>query len=170
VFDCYTAKVSTSPRNVWSEVGKKKVRKGQTQRVWQWTPGVLWWTGTRSWRCWSWICVSVGAGPLARGTLVTTVLSSLGLLQAMQREGIAVVQSGHVVLSDHATTADGVLTALLAARVAAAESELAGQGRVLRRPSGTESLVRVMVEAGRPGQAQAVPDRPAVVVQQHLAL
>jgi hypothetical protein len=33
VFDCYTPKVSTSPRNVWSEVDKKKVRKGQTQRV-----------------------------------------------------------------------------------------------------------------------------------------
>jgi phosphoglucosamine mutase len=175
-------------------------------------------------------------GVLAQDTLVTTVMSNLGLLQAMQREGIAVVQSGvgdryvleqmrsggynlggeqsgHVILTDHGTTGDGVLTALLlAARVAgtgrpladlaavmsrlpqvmvnvpgvdksragddqavlaavaAAESELAGQGRVLLRPSGTEPLVRVMVEAGRPEQAQAVADRLAVVVQQHLAL
>jgi phosphoglucosamine mutase len=175
-------------------------------------------------------------GVLAQDTLVTTVMSNLGLLQAMQREGIAVVQSGvgdryvleqmrsggynlggeqsgHVILTDHGTTGDGVLTALLLgarvagsgrplaelaavmsrlpqvmvnvpgvdksragddqavlAAVAAAESELAGQGRVLLRPSGTEPLVRVMVEAGRPEQAQAVADRLAVVVQQHLAL
>jgi phosphoglucosamine mutase len=175
-------------------------------------------------------------GVLANQTLVTTVMSNLGLLQAMQREGIKVVQSGvgdryvleqmrsggynlggeqsgHVILTDHGTTGDGVLTALLLASrvaasgqpladlaavmrrlpqvmvnvpgvdksragddravlaaVAAAESELAGQGRVLLRPSGTEPLVRVMVEAGRPEQAQAVADRLAVVVQEHLAL
>jgi hypothetical protein len=33
VFDCYTPRAGTPPRNVWSEVDKKKVRRGQTQRV-----------------------------------------------------------------------------------------------------------------------------------------
>src|SRR5689334_21667478 len=99
-------------------------------------------------------------------------------------------QSGHVILSDHATTGDGTLTALmlmsrmvetgqslqslasvmtrlpqvlinvpdvdkarassdeeLASAVAAVEQELGETGRVLLRPSGTEPLVRVMVEA-----------------------
>ncbi|GAB3590601.1 phosphoglucosamine mutase [Angustibacter peucedani] len=173
---------------------------------------------------------------LAGDTLVATVMSNLGLLQAMQREGITVVQaavgdryvleqmrsggfslggeqSGHVILSDHGTTGDGVLTALLlASRVAqtgrpladlagvmvrlpqvmvnvrdvdkararddehvrqavqAAELELAGQGRVLLRPSGTEPLVRVMVEAGEAEQAQQLADRLAVVVKERLAL
>ena len=80
-------------------------------------------------------------GALAQDTLVATVMSNLGLLQAMEREGIAVrqtgvgdryvleemraggyslggEQSGHVILLDHGTTGDGVLTGLmLAARV-----------------------------------------------------
>ncbi len=74
------------------------------------------------------------AGTLTRDTLVTTVLSNLGLRLAMQREGIGLVetavgdryvlealraqglalggeQSGHVVLPAHATTGDGILTA-----------------------------------------------------------
>jgi phosphoglucosamine mutase len=175
-------------------------------------------------------------GALSGGTLVATVMSNLGLIQAMQREGIAVEQtavgdryvlermrsggyslggeqSGHVIFTDHGTTGDGVLTAmLLTSRVAqsgrplaelagvmqrlpqvmvnvrdvdkaraaddddvlaairAAESELAGTGRVLLRPSGTEPLVRVMVEAGEATQAQALADRLAVVVRERLAL
>ena len=44
------------------------------------------------------------------------------------------------------------------------------RGRVLLRPSGTEPLVRVMVEAPEADQAQAVADRLAVVVREHLAL
>ncbi len=53
----------------------------------------------------------------------------------------------------------------LAAAVAAAESELGRTGRVLLRPSGTEPLVRVMVEAQTADQAQAVADRLAAVVR-----
>ena len=60
--------------------------------------------------------------------------------------------------------------ALLAAAVAEAEAELGESGRVLLRPSGTEPLVRVMVEAESADQAQAVADRLAGVVRTQLAL
>ena len=111
-------------------------------------------------------------------------------------------QSGHVIMAAHATTGDGVLTALhLASRVAAtgqklselagvvqrlpqvlvnvagvdkarsssdaellaavarAEVELGDTGRVLLRPSGTESLVRVMVEAASEDDAERIAGR-----------
>jgi phosphoglucosamine mutase len=114
-------------------------------------------------------------------------------------------QSGHVVMLDHATTGDGLLTALqvmdrvartgrsvadLAAAVtllpqvlvnvraardraqaadvldavAAEEDGLQGDGRVLLRPSGTEPLVRVMVEAPTQERAEQVAHRLADVV------
>ena len=175
-------------------------------------------------------------GTLANNTLVATVMSNLGLLQAMEREGINVVQtgvgdryvleemrahkhalggeqSGHVIMLEHGTTGDGVLTALAMARrvrasgcplseltsvmrrlpqvlinvkgvdksrvgsdeavqsaVAAASAELEGTGRVLLRKSGTEPLVRVMVEADTAERAQQYADRLASVVQERLAL
>jgi phosphoglucosamine mutase len=175
-------------------------------------------------------------GELVADTLVATVMSNLGLLLAMEREGVRVEQtpvgdryvlermraggftlggeqSGHVIVSAHGSTGDGVLTGLLLAsrmaqtgrsladlagvmqrlpqvmvnvadvdkarasqdeRVLAAvqqaEVELAGTGRVLLRPSGTEPLVRVMVEAGAADQAQALADRLAGVVRERLAL
>jgi phosphoglucosamine mutase len=55
---------------------------------------------------------------------------------------------------------------------AAAEREneaLAGRGRVLLRPSGTEPLVRVMVEAPEAAEADAVCDRLVALVRQELA-
>ncbi len=175
-------------------------------------------------------------GVLAHDTVVATVMSNLGFVQAMKAAGVGVrqtkvgdryvleamkidgftlggEQSGHVIMSDHATTGDGLLTALhiadrmkqtgksladlaavmtrlpqvlinvsdvdksradddfvLAAAVAKAEAELADGGRVLLRPSGTESLVRVMVEAQTADQAQAIAERLAEVVKQQLAL
>ncbi|NKQ56324.1 phosphoglucosamine mutase [Amycolatopsis sp. K13G38] len=48
--------------------------------------------------------------------------------------------------------------------VRAVEAELGGEGRVLLRPSGTEQLVRVMVEAPAHDTAQAAADRLAGVV------
>ncbi|MCW2658198.1 MAG: glmM, partial [Jatrophihabitans sp.] len=48
--------------------------------------------------------------------------------------------------------------------VGAAEAELGDTGRVLLRPSGTEQLVRVMVEASTQDHADAVADRLAKVV------
>jgi phosphoglucosamine mutase len=176
------------------------------------------------------------ADKLPGDTLVTTVMSNLGLIQAMRRQGIEVEQtgvgdryvleamragnyvlggeqSGHVVLSDYATTGDGVLTGVqLVSRmaatgtplqdlasvmqhlpqvlinvdevdkarthsapevvdaVAAATAELGDSGRVLLRPSGTESLVRVMVEAPSGHQAQLVAQRLAAVVRSTLAI
>ena len=91
------------------------------------------------------------SGRLHNDTVVATVMSNLGFVQAMVREQIAVEQtkvgdryvleamkagghklggeqSGHVILSDHATTGDGTLTAvMLLARVAQT-------GKSLRRP------------------------------------
>ena len=175
-------------------------------------------------------------GVLAQDTLVATVMSNLGMLQAMDREGVVVrqtgvgdryvledmkvggfslggEQSGHVIFLDHGTTGDGVLTGLmlasrvaqtgrtladlaavmtrlpqvlvnvkdvdkdgvegnapLQAAVAEAERELHGAGRVLLRKSGTEPLVRVMVEAADQEHAQAVANRLADVVKAELAL
>ena len=51
-----------------------------------------------------------------------------------------------------------------------AETELDGTGRVLLRASGTENLVRVMVEAADAGTAQSWADRIARVVERELAL
>lgn len=56
------------------------------------------------------------------------------------------------------------------ALVAEAEAELAGTGRVLLRASGTEPLVRVMVEAADEGTAQSWAGRIAVLVEQRLGL
>ena len=58
----------------------------------------------------------------------------------------------------------------LVAAVAAATAELGETGRVLLRASGTEPLIRVMVEAPTSTQAQAVADRLAAVVEAELSL
>ena len=175
-------------------------------------------------------------GVLAQDTLVATVMSNLGMLQALEREGVSVrqtavgdryvleemkagaftlggEQSGHVIFLDHGTTGDGTMTGLmLASRVAqtgrsledlaavmkrlpqvlinvegvdksrvedneavqaevrAAQAELNGIGRVLLRKSGTEPLVRVMVEADDATLAQKVAQRLADVVAKNLLL
>ncbi|MFJ7206416.1 phosphoglucosamine mutase [Streptomyces sp. NPDC098789] len=59
-------------------------------------------------------------------------------------------------------------SAELAAAVAEAERELGTTGRVLLRPSGTEPLVRVMVEAADIEQARAIAGRLADVVKSAL--
>jgi phosphoglucosamine mutase len=176
------------------------------------------------------------AGTLRADTVVATVMSNLGFVQALRREQVGVrqtkvgdryvleamkasgyslggEQSGHVIMSDHATTGDGILTALhvlarmaekqaslaelagvmtrlpqvlvnvpdvdksradddpvVAAAVAEAEADLGDSGRVLLRPSGTEALVRVMVEASTAEKAQAIANRLADVVRAQLSL
>ncbi len=175
------------------------------------------------------------AGRLTADTVVATVMSNLGFLVAMRDAGITVVtakvgdryvleemhrggfalggeQSGHVIMSQHATTGDGVLAALhvaarmastgqslaelaavmtkypqtlinvadvdrsrtytdetITAAVTAVEEELGSTGRVLLRPSGTEPLVRVMVEASSAQQADALAHRLADVVRAALS-
>src|SRR3954447_24817632 len=176
------------------------------------------------------------AGHLPKNTVVATVMSNLGFVQAMKAAGIGVrqtkvgdryvleamrvsgyslggEQSGHVIMREYATTGDGILTALhvlermaatgqslqslasvvtrlpqvlvnvpdvdkaradedpvLAAAVAEEEAALGESGRILLRPSGTEALVRVMVEAATQAEAQAVAERLADVVKRQLAL
>ncbi|WEV78007.1 phosphoglucosamine mutase [Janibacter cremeus] len=175
-------------------------------------------------------------GELAENTLVATVMSNLGLLRAMESAGIEVKQtgvgdryvleemrrggyslggeqSGHLIMLEHATTGDGVLTGLmLAARVAETgqslaqlaaamtrmpqvlinvkdvdkdrvdgdegvrsavadeESSLGMEGRVLLRKSGTEPVVRVMVEAATEERARTTADRLSGVVKERLSL
>jgi phosphoglucosamine mutase len=67
---------------------------------------------------------------------------------------------------DQGRTDDAELTAA----VAAEQDRLGDTGRVLLRPSGTEPLVRVMVEAATPQEANAVAERLADVVRRRLAL
>ena len=58
----------------------------------------------------------------------------------------------------------------VAAAVTAAEERLGSAGRVLLRPSGTEPLIRVMVEAESAEDAEAITGELAAVVQRHLSL
>ena len=58
----------------------------------------------------------------------------------------------------------------LTAAVAREQGKLGDSGRILLRPSGTEPLVRVMVEAASAGEATAVAERLAEVVRRRLSL
>jgi phosphoglucosamine mutase len=97
------------------------------------------------------------SGQLAHNTVVATVMSNLGFRLAMKEAGIAVVetavgdryvleamragsyvfggeQSGHIIMLDHATTGDGLLTALhLLAAVARERVPLADLAKVMTR-------------------------------------
>jgi len=170
-------------------------------------------------------------GQLRHDTVVVTVMTNLGFRLAMSEAGVNVVdtavgdryvlealaaggfslggeQSGHVIFADHATTGDGILSAIalldavqrgdrpladiaaatmtslpqvlvnvrvahrmpdaadrLADEITAAQLDLGYSGRILVRASGTEPLVRVMVEAPTHEQAQQVADTLAAAAQ-----
>ncbi|MDO8849063.1 MAG: phosphoglucosamine mutase [Coriobacteriia bacterium] len=167
-------------------------------------------------------------------TVVATVMSNLGFDVALRERGISVVktrvgdryvldqmrasgavfggeQSGHVIFLEHATTGDGLVTALqlaavirrsgkrlselagvmvhypqvlenvrvahrellsssaaIADAVRMAEATLGDSGRVLVRASGTEPLVRVMVEAAEESQARSIAEHIAGLVRVEL--
>ena len=150
---------------------------------------------------------------LSGNTVVSTVMSNMGLIKTLEKEKISVIQtqvgdrfvyeeikkggyklggeqSGHIIFSSYATTGDGILTSLkimeimlsqkaklseltadfktypqklvnisvkdkdkvmasesVNTAVKTAENTLGEKGRVLLRASGTEAVVRVMVEA-----------------------
>jgi phosphoglucosamine mutase len=60
--------------------------------------------------------------------------------------------------------------AVVAAAVAEEEAMLGDGGRILLRPSGTEPIVRVMVEAQTEDEARGIAERLAGVVRAQLAL
>lgn len=171
-------------------------------------------------------------GDLANNTIVTTIMSNLGLYKAFDREGIKYEktavgdkyvfenmmlnghsiggeQSGHIIFSKHATTGDGILTSLklmevmlesksklstlikditiypqllINVKVAdkaaveedtevikvieAVEKDLGGDGRLLVRKSGTEPLIRVMVEAGSDEVCRQQTERVVKVMEE----
>ncbi|MEG0302452.1 MAG: phosphoglucosamine mutase [Gordonibacter sp.] len=173
-------------------------------------------------------------GLLDGNTAVSTVMCNLGLVHAMREAGIELIQtkvgdryvleamreggfvlggeqSGHMILLEHNSTGDGLVTALqflaacrragksvaeaasamtrfpqtlinvrvgdkhaldgndaVAAAVAAVEAELGDDGRVLIRPSGTEPVVRVMVEAASAEDAQRHAQAIAAVVEREV--
>jgi phosphoglucosamine mutase len=177
------------------------------------------------------IAAAAQAAGQLRGPVVGTVMSNLGLEQALRRLGIEFLRapvgdrhvlarllasggtlggesSGHIVSLERATTGDGLITALqilsimqrtrrplaeLAAgmhklpqvllnvgvqrrfdpdgipAIARAreriEQHLAGEGRVVLRASGTEPVIRVMVEGRDEGEVRACADELAQIVR-----
>jgi phosphoglucosamine mutase len=100
------------------------------------------------------------------------VLTGIQLLDVMARTGrplseLAAVMSRlpQVLRNVQVARRDGGIVERLRQDIAMADLELAGQGRVLVRPSGTEPLVRVMVEAPTAEQAGTVADRLVTAVE-----
>lgn len=113
---------------------------------------------------------------LDRATTGDGMLTGLRLLSIMARTGrplseLATVMRRlpQVLVNIRVTERDGLAgCAAIAQAVAEEEAALGDDGRVLVRASGTEPLVRVMVEAETLGGAQAVADRLAAVVAAEL--
>ena len=162
-------------------------------------------------------------GALKGGAVVATVMSNLGLERKLAQHGIGLErtkvgdryvleamrdkgcnlggeQSGHLILTDYATTGDGLVAGLqvlaglveggrpaseildqfepvpqllknvrfergapleskaVQERIAAAEAELDGRGRLVIRKSGTEPLIRVMAEGDDPALVERLVD------------
>jgi phosphoglucosamine mutase len=145
----------------------------------------------------------------AGGQVFRTRVGDRYVLEDLQRRGLTVggEQSGHIIILDHNTTGDGIITSIailsvmkrtgrrlgelaqvmarfpqvlvnvrvrdkraydkseaIADAVKRAEASLGREGRVVVRPSGTEPLVRVMVEALDEAVAHRVADELAGVI------
>jgi phosphoglucosamine mutase len=106
------------------------------------------------------------------------ILTGLHLLAEMARTGrsLADLASVMTVYPQILVNVTGVdrsaldSDAVLAAAVRSVEAELGDSGRVLLRPSGTEPLVRVMVEAADQGTADAHAHALADIVRERLAI
>ena len=171
-------------------------------------------------------------GQLNGDTIVTTVMSNIGLYKACDREGLRYEQtavgdkyvcenmqangyslggeqSGHIIFSRYASTGDGILTSLMImevltrqkttlgtlagevkiypqllknvrvadkktarenpamqAEVAKVAEALGADGRILVRESGTEPLIRVMVEAADDSLCEKDVDQGIDVMKQ----
>ncbi|NLT30699.1 MAG: phosphoglucosamine mutase [Propionibacterium sp.] len=121
------------------------------------------------------------SGHVVFGEYATTgdgALTGLQLMQRMARTGKPLAELATVMtrLPQVLVNVAGVDKAragtdpVLAEAIGRVEETLGDRGRVLLRPSGTEPLVRVMVEAPTQDQAQQLADDLAGVVQQQLAL
>ena len=171
-------------------------------------------------------------GELDNNTVVTTIMSNLGLYKAFDAIGINYEktdvgdkyvyecmrnndyrlggeQSGHIIFSKYATTGDGILTSIklmevmltskkkmseltspvtiypqclknvkvaskpearadedVQAIVAKVGEELGNDGRIILRESGTEPVIRVMVEAKTDALAEECVDRVIAVIKE----
>ena len=113
---------------------------------------------------------------LDRGTTGDGLLTALRLLEVVVRERRrladlrreAMTEFPQVLVNVAVRSGDLDRAKDLEEAIVAAEAELGDDGRVLVRASGTEPLVRVMVEAARAETADSIARRLAAVVQQEL--
>jgi phosphoglucosamine mutase len=99
---------------------------------------------------------STGDGTLTALQLLDVVVRTGRPLADLAR---AMTRLPQVLRNTKVPRKDPTIVDRLAQDIAMAELELAGEGRVLVRPSGTEPLIRVMVEAPTAEQASATADR-----------
>ena len=123
-----------------------------------------------------WLLGGEGSGHLLALDKHTTgdgIVSALQVLQAVRRNGKSVVQllDGMVLFPQVlinvrlSQMGDWRLNAHLVAEAHAVEQSLGNDGRVLIRASGTEPVLRVMVEARDPARAKAAAERLALAAK-----
>ncbi|MDG1667024.1 MAG: phosphoglucosamine mutase [Hellea sp.] len=169
------------------------------------------------------------SGDLANGGVVTTVMSNLGLEHYIKNQGLDLIrtnvgdrhvaarmhkggynlggeQSGHIIMTDFASTGDGTIAALqilaqiihagrpasevlnvfdavpqvlknipysdtsplekpeVLSAIKEAQEMLGNSGRILVRPSGTEKLIRIMVESSDEAKLNKIVDELASLI------
>ncbi|HVE92751.1 MAG TPA: phosphoglucosamine mutase [Actinomycetota bacterium] len=124
------------------------------------------------------VCGGEQSGHILRLDLATTgdgILTALGLLEAVAEEGgrlegvVPFRPFPQVLLNVRTSARDGLGSAVgVLDAVRAVEARLGDQGRVLVRASGTEPLVRVMVEAATEADARSGAEAIAAMVHRDL--